>query len=62
MSEYVTVYNRDACTDGFGLEDVADAVFLDLPSPWKALESAKKALKREGIIFKIVKIFSTMNN
>lgn len=48
LSEYATVYHRDACTDGFGLEDVADAVFLDLPSPWKALESAKNALKREG--------------
>lgn len=48
MSQYVTVYNRDACNDGFGLENVADAVFLDLPSPWKALESAKKAIKKEG--------------
>lgn len=48
MSPYVTVYNRDVCSDGFGLEDVADAVFLDLPSPWKALASAKKAIKREG--------------
>lgn len=48
LSDYVTVYHRDACEEGFRLEDVADAVFLDLPSPWKALESAKKALKREG--------------
>jgi len=42
------VYHRDACNDGFGLENVADAVFLDLPSPWKALSSAKAALKKEG--------------
>jgi hypothetical protein len=48
MSDYVTVYNRDVCADGFGLENVADAVFLDLPSPWNALASAKKALKKEG--------------
>lgn len=48
MSDYVTVYHRDVCADGFALEDVADAVFLDLPSPWKALPSAKAALKREG--------------
>jgi tRNA (adenine57-N1/adenine58-N1)-methyltransferase len=48
MADYVTVYNRDVCNDGFGLENVADAVFLDLPSPWKALESAKAALKKEG--------------
>ncbi len=30
------------------MENVADAVFLDLPSPWKALASAKAALKKEG--------------
>ena len=48
MSEYVTVHHRDVCNDGFGLENVADAVFLDLPSPWKALSSAKQALKKEG--------------
>ena len=48
MSDYVKVYHRDACVDGFGLENEADAVFLDLPSPWKALKSAKDALKKEG--------------
>jgi tRNA (adenine57-N1/adenine58-N1)-methyltransferase len=48
LSDYVTVYHRDVCNDGFGLENVADAVFLDLPSPWKALPSAKAALKKEG--------------
>lgn len=48
LNEYATVYHRDACTDGFGLENVADAVFLDLPSPWKALESARNAMKKEG--------------
>lgn len=51
MSEYVTVYNRDVCNDGFDLENAADAVFLDLPSPWKALESAKRAIKKEGRIY-----------
>lgn len=37
--------HADACNDGFGLENVADAVFLDLPKPWDAIESAVKALK-----------------
>lgn len=50
LKDYVTVHHQDVCNDGFGLENVADAVFLDLPSPWKALQSAKNALKIEGII------------
>lgn len=48
MSEYVTVRHRDVCNNGFGLENVADAVFLDLPNPWKAIKFAKEALKRSG--------------
>lgn len=57
MSEYVTVHSRDVCNDGFDLENVADAVFLDLPSPWKALESAKRAIKKEGTVH----LFSKLN-
>ncbi|XP_062589352.1 tRNA (adenine(58)-N(1))-methyltransferase catalytic subunit TRMT61A-like [Saccostrea cucullata] len=48
LSEYVTVTHKDVCQFGFDLEDVADAVFLDLPVPWDALPSAKKALKKQG--------------
>jgi len=48
LSDYVTVYHRDVCSDGFNLENVADAVFLDLPNPWKTLKSAKNAIKKEG--------------
>eukprot|EP00039_Didymoeca_costata_P020762 m.342349 g.342349 ORF g.342349 m.342349 type:complete len:323 (-) comp21298_c0_seq1:34-1002(-) len=48
LKDYVTVKHADACNDGFGLENVADAVFLDLPKPWDAIESAVKALKRSG--------------
>ncbi|KAK3608601.1 hypothetical protein CHS0354_042593 [Potamilus streckersoni] len=48
ISQYVTVAHRDVCSDGFGIENVADAVFLDLPCPWLALPSAKKALKQQG--------------
>jgi tRNA A58 N-methylase Trm61 len=50
MSDYVTVHNKDVCGEGFGLENVADAVFLDLPSPWNAVESAKAAIKKEGML------------
>ena len=48
ISQYVTVKQRDVCADGFDLDHVADAVFLDLPRPWEAVKSAKQALKLEG--------------
>lgn len=45
--------NRDAYNDGFLVgeelkEKEADAVFLDLPSPWLAVPHVKKVLKRGG--------------
>ncbi len=47
-ADLVTVQQRDVCTEGFGLHDKADAVFLDLPSPWEAMPYAKKAIKNQG--------------
>ncbi|KAI8621900.1 tRNA methyltransferase complex GCD14 subunit-domain-containing protein [Chytriomyces sp. MP71] len=44
--ELVLCTHRDVCKKGFDLDGVADAVFLDLPSPWEAIASAKNALKR----------------
>ncbi|KAJ3414497.1 tRNA (adenine(58)-N(1))-methyltransferase catalytic subunit trmt61a [Chytridiales sp. JEL 0842] len=49
LSEIITVNHRDVCKNGFGLEAVADAVFLDLPSPWEAVEAAKAALKKNKV-------------
>eukprot|EP00035_Acanthoeca_spectabilis_P026801 m.464275 g.464275 ORF g.464275 m.464275 type:complete len:308 (-) comp23413_c0_seq1:27-950(-) len=46
VAEWVTVAHADACEDGFGLDDCADAVFLDLPKPWLALKHAKRALRQ----------------
>lgn len=37
--------HRDVCSDGFGLSNVADALFLDLPHPWQATVFAKETLK-----------------
>ncbi|KAF9959115.1 tRNA (adenine-N(1)-)-methyltransferase catalytic subunit trm61 [Modicella reniformis] len=49
LSDLVTLQCRDVCKDGFNMEDKVDAVFLDLPSPWEAVESAKKAFKQDKI-------------
>ena len=48
VSHLVTARQRDVCRDGFDLEGVADAVFLDLPHPWDAVPHAKKAIKASG--------------
>ena len=44
----VSCYHRNVCLDGFNVADVADAVFLDLPSPWDAVGHAVKAMRHEG--------------
>ena len=45
----ITVTHRDVCEDGFECEGLAaggaDAVFLDLPAPWTALDHAKSILR-----------------
>ncbi|KAG8514442.1 tRNA (adenine(58)-N(1))-methyltransferase catalytic subunit TRMT61A, partial [Galemys pyrenaicus] len=48
LGRWVTVRNQDVCLSGFGVTHVADAVFLDIPSPWEAVGHAWDALKVEG--------------
>ncbi|XP_030615077.1 tRNA (adenine(58)-N(1))-methyltransferase catalytic subunit TRMT61A isoform X2 [Archocentrus centrarchus] len=48
VDHLVTVRNQDVCKDGFGVTGVADAVFLDIPSPWDAVRHAKAAMKKQG--------------
>ena len=49
ISDYVTCYHRDVCELGFEpVEGAADAVFLDLPHPWKVVGHAKKSMKKSG--------------
>ncbi|XP_061468235.1 tRNA (adenine(58)-N(1))-methyltransferase catalytic subunit TRMT61A isoform X3 [Rhineura floridana] len=50
VGHLVTVKNQDVCKNGFGITNVADAVFLDIPSPWEAIEHAKSALKHEDYL------------
>ncbi|KAF9066476.1 tRNA methyltransferase complex GCD14 subunit-domain-containing protein [Rhodocollybia butyracea] len=49
LSDRVTLTHRNVCKDGFTVADSADAVFLDLPAPWDAVEHAKKALRKDRI-------------
>lgn len=48
LADLVTVENKNVIKDGFLLDHVADAVFLDLPSPWDAIKTSKDALKVGG--------------
>ncbi|XP_012326608.1 tRNA (adenine(58)-N(1))-methyltransferase catalytic subunit TRMT61A [Aotus nancymaae] len=48
VGRWVTVRTQDVCLSGFGVSHVADAVFLDIPSPWEAVGHAWDALKVEG--------------
>ncbi|XP_040415587.1 tRNA (adenine(58)-N(1))-methyltransferase catalytic subunit TRMT61A isoform X4 [Cygnus olor] len=52
VEHLVTVTNQDVCKNGFGVSNIADAVFLDIPSPWEAIGHAKAALKAEGSLGK----------
>lgn len=52
IEKFTTVRHRDVCKNGFtdALNEKADAVFLDLPQPSKAIPHAAKALKPNGYI------------
>lgn len=54
---YFQAKHRDVLQDGFGedLNGKADAVFLDLPSPWLGVPHAVAAMKEEGkcVMYKI---------
>lgn len=54
VGRWVTVRNQDVCRSGFGVSHVADAVFLDIPSPWEAVGHAWDALKVEGTLGALV--------
>ncbi|XP_073959231.1 tRNA (adenine(58)-N(1))-methyltransferase catalytic subunit TRMT61A-like [Choristoneura fumiferana] len=50
LAEFVTAKHRDVLEEGFGddLDGKADAVFLDLPSPWAGVPHAAVAIKEDG--------------
>lgn len=43
----LSLRHRNVCKMGFGLQGMADAVFLDLPAPWEAIGHAAKALRSD---------------
>ncbi|KII90936.1 hypothetical protein PLICRDRAFT_39516 [Plicaturopsis crispa FD-325 SS-3] len=47
MADIVTLTHRNVCKDGFTVVDTADAVFLDLPAPWDAVEHAKTSMRKD---------------
>ena len=69
LGSIVTVQHRDVCSDGFDVGQLVDAVFLDLPHPWEAIESANSALKNGGriccfspCIEQVQRSFQTLSN
>lgn len=50
IADFVTAKHRDVLADGFGeeLNVKADAVFLDLPSPWIGVPHVLNAIKNQG--------------
>jgi len=52
LSSIITVEQRNVEEDGFpaDLDGIADAVFLDLPEPWKAVPWAAKSLRPDGVL------------
>ncbi|KAH9847906.1 tRNA methyltransferase complex GCD14 subunit-domain-containing protein [Lenzites betulinus] len=47
MDDIVTLTHRNVCKEGFTVVDTVDAVFLDLPAPWDAVEHAKTTLRKD---------------
>lgn len=71
MSDIVTLAHRNVCKNGFAVADTADAVFLDLPAPWEAIEHAKSALRKDRLtriccfspcIEQVLRTVSTLND
>lgn len=50
LDHIIKIKHQNVYKDGFELESEVDAVFLDLPAPWDALEHAKKAMRASFIL------------
>ncbi|TXT60502.1 MAG: tRNA (Adenine(57)-N(1)/adenine(58)-N(1))-methyltransferase TrmI [Promethearchaeota archaeon] len=49
LDKYVSIDHKNILDDDLQLENI-DAIVLDMPVPWKAVEAVKKYLKLSGII------------
>jgi tRNA (adenine57-N1/adenine58-N1)-methyltransferase len=47
LSPTVSIRHRNVIKEGFGLHHLADAVFLDLPAPWDAIDHAVDAMRQD---------------
>ncbi|XP_015924067.1 tRNA (adenine(58)-N(1))-methyltransferase catalytic subunit TRMT61A [Parasteatoda tepidariorum] len=48
FSSIVKIEMKDVCSSGFGLKNIADAVFLDLPNPWDVISLIIDSFKSSG--------------
>lgn len=46
LSHVTTAVVQNVCIEGFFVENSCDGVFLDVPSPWEAVENAARALSK----------------
>lgn len=46
LSHVTTAVVQNVCVEGFFVENSCDGVFLDVPSPWEAVENAARALSK----------------
>ena len=53
ISDNVTVHHRDVIQNGFpeSIDHSVDAVFLDIPAPYKCIDHVIRALKTSGGLF-----------
>eukprot|EP00871_Galdieria_phlegrea_P001041 jgi/Galph1/1938/GphlegSOOS_G601.1 len=50
LASVVTLECRDIIQNGFGIHWLIDAIFLDIPEPWKVLDMVAQVLRSDGTL------------